>query len=78
MAQAPRPAPMKAETGDDSILQTFPRRMATDPTLAKLSLARTIAAHALRRREGDEEYDPGQAGRQIDHGVLDVPSNPTF
>jgi hypothetical protein len=52
--------------------------MATDPTLAKLSLARTIAAHALRRREGDEEYDPGQAGRQIDHGVLDVPSNPTF
>ncbi len=32
------------------------------PTLAKLSLARMIAATVLRMWKDEEEYDPGRAG----------------
>ena len=34
----------------------------TKPTLAKLSLARMIAAMVLRMWKDEEEYDPGRAG----------------
>ena len=34
----------------------------TKPTLAKLSLARMIAATVLRMWKNEEEYDPGRAG----------------
>jgi hypothetical protein len=34
----------------------------TKPTLAKLSLARMIAATVLRMWKDEEEYDPGRAG----------------
>jgi hypothetical protein len=34
----------------------------TKPTLAKLSLARIIAATVLRMWKNEEEYDPGRAG----------------
>jgi hypothetical protein len=34
----------------------------TKPTLAKLSLARMIAATILRMWKNEEEYDPGRAG----------------
>ncbi len=34
----------------------------TKPTLAKLSLARMIAATVLRMWKDQEEYDPGRAG----------------
>jgi len=33
----------------------------TKPTLAKLSLARMIAATVLRMWKNEEEYDPGRA-----------------
>jgi len=36
----------------------------TKPTLAKLSLARMIAATVLRMWKNEEEYDPGRAGLQ--------------
>ena len=36
----------------------------TKPTLAKLSLARMIAATVLRMWKDEEEYDPGRAGSQ--------------
>ena len=35
---------------------------ATKPTLAKLSLARMIAATVLRMWKDEEEYDAGRAG----------------
>jgi hypothetical protein len=34
----------------------------TKPTLAKLSLARMIAATVLRMWKDEEEYDPGRGG----------------
>ncbi len=34
----------------------------TKPTLAKVSLARMIAATVLRMWKDEEEYDPGRAG----------------
>ena len=34
----------------------------TKPTLAKLSLARMIAAMVLRMWKDEEEYDPGRGG----------------
>ena len=34
----------------------------TKPNLAKLSLARMIAATVLRMWKNEEEYDPGRAG----------------
>jgi len=37
----------------------------TKPTLAKLSLARMIAATVLRMWKNEEEYDPGRAGLPI-------------
>ncbi len=37
----------------------------TKPTLAKLSLARMIAATVLRMWKGEEAYDPGRAGPSV-------------
>ena len=37
-------------------------RWLAKPTLAKLSLARMIAATVLRMWKDEEEYDPGRAG----------------
>ena len=37
----------------------------TKPTLAKLSLARMIAATVLRMWKDEEEYDPGRAGLRL-------------
>jgi transposase len=37
----------------------------TKPTLAKLSLARMIAATVLRMWKDEEEYDPGRAGLSL-------------
>ena len=48
----------------------------TKPTLAKLSLARMIAATVLRMWKDEEEYDPGRAGplhgdtRRLGHGSI--------
>jgi len=39
-----------------------PSRGRLKPTLAKLSLARMIAATVLRMWKNEEEYDPGRAG----------------
>jgi transposase len=38
----------------------------TKPTLAKLSLARMIAATVLRMWKNEEEYDPGRAGLPVE------------
>jgi hypothetical protein len=38
----------------------------TKPTLAKLSLARMIAATVLRMWKDEEEYDPGRAGLPVE------------
>ena len=39
----------------------------TKPTLAKLSLARTIAATVLRMWKDEEEYDPKRAGLRMNN-----------
>ena len=39
----------------------------TKPTLAKLSLARTIAATVLRMWKDEEEYDPKRAGPRMNN-----------
>jgi len=48
----------------DSIHARYERLLdgGTKPTLAKLSLARMIAATVLRMWKNEEEYDPGRAG----------------
>jgi hypothetical protein len=38
----------------------------TKPTLAKLSLARVIAATVLQMWKDEEEYDPGRAGPSVE------------
>ena len=48
----------------DPIYERYQRLLdgGTKPTLAKLSLARMIAATVLRMWKNEEEYDPGRAG----------------
>ncbi len=48
----------------DPIYERYKRLLdgGTKPTLAKLSLARMIAATVLRMWKDEEEYDPGRAG----------------
>ncbi len=48
----------------DPIHARYPRLLdgGTKPTLAKLSLARMLAATVLRMWKDEEEYDPGRAG----------------
>ena len=48
----------------DLIYQRYERLLdgGTKPTLAKLSLARMIAATVLRMWKDEKEYDPGRAG----------------
>ena len=47
----------------DPIYQRYERLLdgGTKPTLAKLSLARMIAATVLRMWKDEKEYDPGRA-----------------
>ena len=47
---------------DVQISSLLGERLHTKPTLAKLSLARMIAATVLRMWKDEEEYDPGRAG----------------
>jgi transposase len=53
------------QRNQDPIYERYQRLLdgGTKPTLAKLSLARMIAATVLRMWKDEEEYDPGRAGR---------------
>jgi hypothetical protein len=53
-----------AQRNQDPIHARYARLLdgGTKPTLAKLSLARMIAATVLRMWKNEEEYDPGRAG----------------
>jgi hypothetical protein len=53
-----------AQRNKDPIHARYERLLdgGTKPTLAKLSLARMIAATVLRMWKSEEEYDPGRAG----------------
>ena len=53
----------------DPIYERYQRLLdgGTKPTLAKLSLARMIAATVLRMWKDEEEYDPGRAGLSMEN-----------
>ncbi len=64
----PPSSPWRCDDGDyakqkDPIYARYERLLdgGTKPTLSKLSLARMIAATALRMWKDEKEYDPGRA-----------------
>jgi hypothetical protein len=52
-----------SQRNKDPIYQRYERLLdgGTKPTLAKLSMSRTIAATVLRMWKDEKEYDPGRA-----------------